>query len=92
MLYVVLSDPKKRIVYDTYGEEGLNASWDIGPRYKSQDEVHIKIVTVQQHIDILSIVERRVRKARARKTRIGFRTTCAKQERNSIDLKCNTRI
>ncbi|KAI8646159.1 hypothetical protein BD408DRAFT_337490 [Parasitella parasitica] len=37
--FEVLSDPQKRIIYDTYGEEGLNASWDIGPRYKSTEEL-----------------------------------------------------
>ncbi|KAI9261706.1 hypothetical protein BY458DRAFT_251653 [Sporodiniella umbellata] len=37
--YEVLMDPKKRIIYDTYGEEGLTASWDVGPRYKSTEEL-----------------------------------------------------
>ncbi|KAG0744655.1 hypothetical protein G6F57_009539 [Rhizopus arrhizus] len=37
--YEVLSDPKARIIYDTYGEEGLNASWEVGPRYKTTEEL-----------------------------------------------------
>lgn len=45
---IVLSDPQKRVIYDTYGEEGLNASWDIGPRYKSTEEVIISILQRQQ--------------------------------------------
>jgi DnaJ-class molecular chaperone len=36
---IVLIDPSKRVVYDQYGEEGLTASWDVGPRYKSTEEV-----------------------------------------------------
>lgn len=38
-MILVLCDPAKRVIYDTYGEEGLNASWDIGPRYKTPEEV-----------------------------------------------------
>ncbi|KAI8390212.1 hypothetical protein BD560DRAFT_380258 [Blakeslea trispora] len=37
--YEVLSSPQKRAIYDTYGEEGLNATWDLGPRYKSTEEL-----------------------------------------------------
>ncbi|KAI9473679.1 MAG: hypothetical protein EXX96DRAFT_578912 [Benjaminiella poitrasii] len=37
--YEVLCNPQKRIIYDTYGEEGLNATWDIGPRYKTTEEL-----------------------------------------------------
>jgi DnaJ family protein C protein 11 len=41
-----LSDPKARIIYDTYGEEGLNASWEVGPRYKTTEEVNNKDICV----------------------------------------------
>ncbi|KAI8890072.1 DnaJ-domain-containing protein [Backusella circina FSU 941] len=37
--YEVLIDPSKRVIYDQYGEEGLTASWDLGPRYKSTEEL-----------------------------------------------------
>lgn len=40
--FIVLSNPAKRVIYDTYGEEGLNASWDVGPRYKTPEEVNNK--------------------------------------------------
>lgn len=38
---IVLSDPIKRAIYDTYGEEGLNAKWEVGPKYKTSEEVYI---------------------------------------------------
>lgn len=34
-----MSDPAKRAIYDTYGAEGLNATWEIGTRYKTPEEV-----------------------------------------------------
>ncbi|KAG0168455.1 hypothetical protein DFQ28_011747 [Apophysomyces sp. BC1034] len=37
--YEVLTDSTKRVIYDTYGEEGLNATWEVGPRFKSVDEL-----------------------------------------------------
>lgn len=39
----MLSDPIKRAIYDTYGEEGLNAKWEVGPKYKTSEEVYIYI-------------------------------------------------
>lgn len=39
---IVLSDPIKRAIYDTYGEEGLNAKWEVGPKYKTSEEVRVK--------------------------------------------------
>ena len=37
--FSVLSDPQKRLVYDTFGVKGLDTKWDIMPRGKSSDEV-----------------------------------------------------
>ncbi|KAI8139496.1 hypothetical protein BJV82DRAFT_693841 [Fennellomyces sp. T-0311] len=37
--YEVISDPVKRAIYDTYGEEGLNAKWEVGPKFKTPQEM-----------------------------------------------------
>ncbi|KAJ3300834.1 hypothetical protein HK104_000027 [Borealophlyctis nickersoniae] len=37
--YDVLSDPVKRHIYDSYGAEGLQTSWEVGPRGRSQEEI-----------------------------------------------------
>ncbi|KAI7847477.1 hypothetical protein BDC45DRAFT_451794 [Circinella umbellata] len=37
--YEVISDPQKRAIYDTYGEEGLNAKWEVGPKFKTTQEM-----------------------------------------------------
>ncbi|CAG8838137.1 21571_t:CDS:2, partial [Racocetra persica] len=36
--YEVLTDPTKRTIYDMFGEEGLNTSWEVGTRLKTQQE------------------------------------------------------
>ncbi|RHZ76473.1 hypothetical protein Glove_197g58 [Diversispora epigaea] len=37
--YEVLTDSTKRTIYDMFGEEGLNTSWEIGTRYKTPQEL-----------------------------------------------------
>ncbi|KAI8344753.1 hypothetical protein BC941DRAFT_409532 [Chlamydoabsidia padenii] len=37
--YEVISDPQKRVIYDTYGEEGLKATWEVGPKFKTPAEL-----------------------------------------------------
>ncbi|KAL0093828.1 hypothetical protein F4703DRAFT_1831829 [Phycomyces blakesleeanus] len=37
--YEVLTDAQKRAIYDTYGEAGLTAKWEVGPKFKSTDEM-----------------------------------------------------
>lgn len=35
----VLSDPKRRNVYDLLGKEGLKSDWEVGQRLKTNEEV-----------------------------------------------------
>ncbi|CAG8820648.1 12783_t:CDS:10, partial [Gigaspora margarita] len=37
--YEVLTDPTKRTIYDMFGEEGLNTSWEVGTRLKTPQEL-----------------------------------------------------
>ncbi|ORX51344.1 DnaJ-domain-containing protein [Hesseltinella vesiculosa] len=37
--YEVLSDSQRRVIYDIYGEEGLQAKWEVGPKYKTPEEL-----------------------------------------------------
>ncbi|KAI7865902.1 hypothetical protein BDF14DRAFT_1875404 [Spinellus fusiger] len=37
--YEVLTNAQKRIIYDTYGEQGLTATWEVGARFKTTDEM-----------------------------------------------------
>ncbi|KAL1923000.1 uncharacterized protein VTP21DRAFT_9376 [Calcarisporiella thermophila] len=37
--YEVLTNPGKRTIYDAYGEEGLQTSWELGPRLKTPAEM-----------------------------------------------------
>ena len=41
----VLSDPKRRTVYDLLGEEGLKSDWEVGQRLKTNDEVRPLLYT-----------------------------------------------
>ena len=40
----MLSDPKKRAVYDELGVEGLKTTWEVGSRHKTPAEVSINDV------------------------------------------------
>ncbi|KAG4106567.1 DnaJ-domain-containing protein [Neocallimastix lanati (nom. inval.)] len=37
--YDVLGNEKNRIIYDKYGEKGLDKTWDVGPLYKTPEQV-----------------------------------------------------
>ena len=37
--YTILVDPNQRLIYDLYGEKGLEHSWELGPRLKSTEEI-----------------------------------------------------
>lgn len=36
--YEILSDERKRMIYDLYGMEGLNSGLELGPKLKTVDE------------------------------------------------------
>ncbi|KAG4107928.1 DnaJ-domain-containing protein [Neocallimastix lanati (nom. inval.)] len=37
--YDVLGNEKNKIIYDKYGEKGLDKTWDIGPLYKTPEQI-----------------------------------------------------
>ncbi|KAI8073127.1 hypothetical protein BC940DRAFT_324770 [Gongronella butleri] len=37
--YEVLSNRQTRVIYDIYGEDGLQAKWEVGPKYKTPEEL-----------------------------------------------------
>jgi len=37
--YDILGNTKNRTIYDKYGEKGLNKTWDIGPLYKTPEQI-----------------------------------------------------
>ncbi|CAE6441760.1 unnamed protein product [Rhizoctonia solani] len=37
--YEILTDPSKRAIYDLFGEEGLKTKWDVGSKYKTEEEL-----------------------------------------------------
>lgn len=37
--YEILTDPSRRMIYDSFGEEGLRTTWDLGPKNLSQEEM-----------------------------------------------------
>ncbi|EMR08279.1 hypothetical protein PNEG_03444 [Pneumocystis murina B123] len=41
--YEVLMDPRKRLIYNIYGEEGLKFSWDIRKKFKTSEELLIEL-------------------------------------------------
>lgn len=38
-----MTDPRKRWIYDIYGEEGLKFSWDIRKKFKTSEELLIEL-------------------------------------------------
>ncbi|KAM0749395.1 DnaJ-domain-containing protein [Meredithblackwellia eburnea MCA 4105] len=46
--YEVLSDPQKRIIYDSLGEEGLKTKWEVGPKGKSSAEMRLEFEKLQR--------------------------------------------
>ena len=46
--HAVLSDPEKRIVYDVYGKKGLEASWELVPRTRTQSEIREEYERLQR--------------------------------------------
>lgn len=45
--FEILSDSKRRMIYDSLGEEGLKTSWEIGSKYKTSEEVSYFIIISQ---------------------------------------------
>jgi len=37
--YDILGNTKNKIIYDKYGEKGLDKTWDIGPLYKTPEQI-----------------------------------------------------
>jgi DnaJ family protein C protein 11 len=46
--HAVLSDPEKRIIYDVYGKKGLEASWELVPRTRTQSEIREEYERLQR--------------------------------------------
>jgi DnaJ family protein C protein 11 len=44
--YEVLIDPRQRIIYDHFGEEGLTTSWEVGLRNRTPEELKRHFVNV----------------------------------------------
>lgn len=42
--FEVLSDPRRRMIYDALGEEGLKTTWEVGSKYKTSSEVSFEIL------------------------------------------------
>jgi len=53
--YEVLSDSTKRMIYDIYGQKGLDAGWDMVERQRSPAEIHLEYERLQREAE-----ERRV--------------------------------
>lgn len=45
--YEILSDPRKRQIYDLYGLEGLSSGLELGPKLKSRDEIRKEFERLQ---------------------------------------------
>ena len=46
--YEILSDERKRQIYDLYGMEGLSSGLELGPKLKSREEVRAEFERLQQ--------------------------------------------
>lgn len=46
--YEILSDERKRQIYDLYGMEGLTSGLELGPKLKSREEVKAEFQRLQQ--------------------------------------------
>jgi len=46
--YEILSDERKRQIYDLYGMEGLTSGLELGPKLKSREEVRAEFERLQQ--------------------------------------------
>ncbi|EEB09063.1 DNAJC11 family DNAJ domain-containing protein [Schizosaccharomyces japonicus yFS275] len=60
--YECLSDPKKRTIYDHFGEEGLKVKWDVGVRCKSPKEFEEMIrqqLNEKQSVELENMVKSR---------------------------------
>jgi DnaJ family protein C protein 11 len=60
--YEVLIDPRQRIIYDHFGEEGLTTSWEVGVRNKSPEELrrHFANISFENEVrDAESLVKPR---------------------------------
>lgn len=46
--YEILSDERKRQIYDLYGMEGLTSGLELGPKLKTREEVRAEFERLQQ--------------------------------------------
>eukprot|EP01113_Clastostelium_recurvatum_P007302 TRINITY_DN13398_c0_g1_i1.p1 TRINITY_DN13398_c0_g1~~TRINITY_DN13398_c0_g1_i1.p1 ORF type:complete len:601 (-),score=128.13 TRINITY_DN13398_c0_g1_i1:16-1755(-) len=56
--YETLSDPSKRVLYDTYGLEGLQSGWELANRVKNPEEVREAFERLRRKTDERSLAER----------------------------------
>lgn len=57
--YEVLSDPQKRMIYDSFGAEGLQTKWELGPLNQTPDQLRehiLKLIQKQREEQIEQLV------------------------------------